>query len=399
MKEIYLDYNATSPPHPEVLEIVESLLSTEYQNPSAVYARRSRELLDEARYKTSLLLGCEAGEIVFTSGGTESNNLAIKGAFHALKEKGKRHIVTTAVEHPSVLEVCRALEREGAQITVLPVDANGQVEPSAVHSAIRPDTALVTIVHANSETGTIQLVREIQEICRRRGVLFHIDGVQSAGKMRIDVDVLGCDLYSISGHKFGGLKGAGALYVRKGTELHPLILGGEQERGLRGGTENLPGILALGKASEVALRDLERNLERWEETRHIFEGLAERVPYSRINGHPTDRVPNTLNICFLYAEAVNVVLALALERIYVGTGSACRAGKMEPSPVLKAMGLNRISALCSVRISTGPELTAEEARYSAQRIAETVERIRSVSAPETIGECDQNCPCFFEEQV
>jgi cysteine desulfurase len=396
---IYLDYNATSPVHPEAAEAVLPLLHGGFGNPSAPYAagREARERIQAARAQVARLIGGSPEEIVFTGGGTEADNLAIKGVFYNGFSGGKRHIVTSAVEHPAVLEPCRWLAQHGAELTVVPVDGTGRVDPQEVAAALRRDTCIVSIMHANNETGTLQPVAEIGRMCRERGISFHVDGIQAAGKIPVDVGRIGCDLYSLSAHKFGGLKGVGALYVRKGVSLDWMQQGGHQEGGLRAGTENVPGIVAMGKAAEVAHRDLERNIAHGMSLRPIFEELTHKMPVTRLNGHATERLPNTVNLCCLYADAMNVVLSLSLMRIYVGTGSACASHRQEPSQVLRAMGLSDMAGFCSIRISTGPATTLEQARHAAAKIAETVERIRLVTAPEDIGICDENCPCFFEE--
>jgi len=394
---IYLDWNATSPVHPEVADAVMPFLRGEYGNPSAPYApgRAARERIEAARAQTAALIGAAPEEIIFTSGGTESNNLAIKGACAAQGKSRLRRLVTSVVEHPSVIETCRWLARQGCELTVVPVDGAGRVDVRDVEAALRPDATLLSIMHANNETGTIEPVQEIGRLCRERGILFHVDGIQAAGKIRVDVRELGCDLYSISAHKFGGLKGAGALYVRKGVAIEWTQQGGRQEGDRRAGTENVPGIVALGQAAEVARRDLERNLGHYPEDMRPFGDLVRKLPAARLNGHPTDRLPNTVNLCCLYADAVNVVLSLSLLGVYVGTGSACSSRRQEPSRVLRAMGLSEMAALCSIRISAGPATVLDEAERAAGLIAETVERIRRVNGPETIGRCAADCPCFF----
>jgi cysteine desulfurase len=394
---IYLDWNATAPVHPEVAEAVAPFLRGEYANPSAPYApgRAARERIEAARAQTAALIGAAPEEIIFTSGGTESNNLAIEGACAAKWKSPRRRIITSAVEHPSVIETCRWLASRGCELTVVPVDAAGRVDSRDVAAALRPDATLVSIMHANNETGTIEPVREIGQLCRERGILLHVDGVQAAGKIAVDVKELGCDLYSISGHKFGGLKGAGALYVRKGVAIERRQQGGPQEGRLRAGTENVPGIIAQGKAAEVARRDLERNSRHYAEIMRPFGDLVRTLPAARLNGHATERLPNTVNLCCLYADAVNVVLSLSLLSVYVGTGSACSSQRQEPSRVLRAMGLSETAALCSIRISAGPTTALDEAERAAKLILETVERIRSVSGPESIGRCAADCPCFF----
>jgi len=407
-EEIYLDYNATTPVHPEVADAVRPFLYGHYGNPSAPYAagQAARGQIQAARAQTAGLIGAAPEEIIFTSGGTEAINLAIQGACAAQGMSPRRHMITSAVEHPAVLETCRRLAQHGCELTIVPVDGAGRVDPDDVAAAIRPDTFLVSIMHANNETGALQPVREIGRICRTRpsrasgandGILFHVDGVQAAGKVPVDVKDLDCDLYSISAHKFGGLKGAGALYLRKGVAITRLQQGGSQEGGARAGTENVPGIVALGKAAEVARRDLERNAKHSHELAPPFLDLARKLPAVRLNGHPTERLPNTINLCCLYADAMSVVLSLSLLRIYVGTGSACASGRQTPSHVLRAMGLSDLAAFCSIRISVGPAITLEQAEYAAGQIAESVARIRQVTAPSDIGACGENCPCFFGE--
>jgi cysteine desulfurase len=398
-EHIYLDHNATSPVHPEVAEEVMPFLSHGYGNPSAPYAagREARERVQTARVQTARLLGCAPGEVAFTSGGTESNNLAIKGTFFARRDKGRKHIVTSAVEHPSVRETCAWLAGNGCEVTVVPVDHAGRVEPDNVEAALRPDTFLVSVMHANNEVGTLQPVTAIAELAHQRGITFHVDGVQAAGRIPVDVKELGCDLCSLSAHKFGGIKGTGALYVREGFQVEWVQQGGHQEGGVRAGTENVPGIVALGKAAEVALRDLNRNMAHAGELAAVFEELTSSQALTRLNGHHIERIPNTVNLCCLYADAMNVVLTLSITGLYIGTGSACASHTQEPSRVLRAMGLSEMAAYCSIRISTGPENTMEEAQRASQKLSETVEQLRLVTAPEDIGICDENCPCFFEE--
>jgi len=395
---IYLDRNATGPVHPEVREAVQPFLDDRFGNPSAPYAfaREAKRHVDRARESVAALLGCEPKQLVFTSGGTEANNLAIKGAFLQCAGE-RRHIVVSAVEHPSVRESCLWLRRWlGADVSFVPPRPDGRILAEAVAEAMRPDTFLVSVMAANNETGVLMPVREIAEITRDRGVLFHVDGVQAAGRVPVDVRDLGCDFFAISGHKFGALKGVGALYVRDPALLTPILSGGHQERGLRAGTENVPGIVSLGTAAEVARRDMDANVQHCLRLRAVFDGLTQRLPMTRLNGHRDLRLPNTVNLCCLYADAMSVVLALSAQNIFVGTGSACASHTQEPSQVLKAMGLSDMAAWCSIRISFGPELTLEQAEYAAERIAETVENVRLVTAPESVGVCDENCPCFLD---
>jgi cysteine desulfurase len=276
------------------------------------------------------------------------------------------------------------------------VDTWGRVDPDAVEAALRPETLLISIMHANNETGVLQPVAEVCRRARDRGLLVHVDGVQAAGRIPVDVQALGCDLYSVSAHKLGGLKGAGALYVRDRQRLEWVQQGGHQEHGLRAGTENVPGIVALGKAAEIARRDLESSAAACLASRRIFEELVHRLPLTRLNGHPSERLPNTVNLCCLYADAMSVVLALSAMGIFVGTGSACASHAQAPSHVLRAMGLSAMAALCSLRISTGAETDSDQAQQAADAIAATVERVRLVTAPEQIGTCDDNCPCYLD---
>jgi cysteine desulfurase len=396
---IYLDHNATSPVHPEVAEALLPFLRDVYGNPSAPYAvgQEARRALNAARVQVGALLGANADQVVITGSGTEATNLAIAGAFFARPEPARRHLVLTAVEHPCVSETCAWLRRvHGAEVTVVGVSAAGCVDPDEVEAAVRPETLLVAVMHANNETGVLQPVAEIGRRLAGRGIRFHVDGVQVAGRIPVAVADLGCDSYAISAHKFGGLKGAGALVLRDRQGLDAVIHGGHQERGLRAGTENMPGVVAMGKAAWVAARDLERNRAQCLQTRAVFDALTERIPRSWRNGHAEQRLPNTVNLCCLHADAMSIVLALSSLGIYVGTGSACASHRQEPSRVLTAMGLTPEAAFCSIRISVGPETTLDEARLAADRIVECVERVRLVTSPEDIGFCDENCPCFLE---
>ncbi len=396
-KYIYLDHNATTPVHPEVAAAVRPFVSGFFGNPSTLYtpAQRVRNSLEHARSQVAALLGCASKQIVFTSGGTEANNLAVKGAFFKNRTAQRRRIVVSAIEHPSVLASCRWLaEYAGAQVTVVPPEPAGRVEVQAFAAAFGADVCLACLMHANNETGVLQPVRELANIARDCGIWFHVDGVQAAGKIPVSVEKLGCDSYAISGHKFGALKGAGALYFRSARSLAPILSGGHQEAGLRPGTENVPGIVALGCAAEIAARDMESNRRKCTELREIFETIAQRLPMTRINGRRAPRLPNTVSLCCLYADALSVVMGLNMQGIFVGAGAACAAHTREPSHVLLAMGLSPRAAHCTLRISFGPELKADAAAVAADRIIETVTRVRTVTAPGKIGACDENCPCF-----
>ena len=380
MDRIYLDYAATAPVLPEVLDVMLPFFVSQFGNPSGIHmnGRESRKAVEHARRQTAEALGAESREIYFTSGGSESNNLAIQGTAFALREKGN-HIITTQIEHPSVLNTCRWLEKRGFQVTYLPVDTCGRVSPENVRDAVRSGTILVSVMAANNEIGTIQPVAEIGEICRGKGVVFHTDAVQAAGMLKTDVQEMRADLLSLSGHKFHGPKGTGALYIRKGTRLESLIHGGSQERGLRAGTENVPGIAGMGKAIEIAMDELEDKPARIRELRDLLAGLIlERVPGAKLNGHPTMRLPNNCHFSFSGIESEALLLRLDLAGISASGGSACTAGSMEPSHVLKAIGLEDDLLKGGIRFTLGRETTREEIEKTAQILPEIVEDLRNL---------------------
>lgn len=396
---VYLDHNAAGPVHPEVAEAVRPFLDGNYGNPSAPYAlgREARRALEGARAQVAALLHAEPRRVIFTGGGTEANNLAISGAFFSRRDASRRHLVTTAVEHPAVLQTCRWLAaRHGAELTEVGVEPDGRVLPEAVTAALRPDTLLVAVMHANNETGAVQPVEQVGERLRGLGVLFHVDGVQAVGRLPVDMQAIGCDSYAISAHKFGGLKGCGALAIAPAAGIGAILQGGHQEAGLRAGTENVPGAVAMGKAAEVAARDLDANSAHALRLRGVFDRLAGSLRTCWINGPRDLRLPNTTNLCCLNADAMSVVLALSSMGIFVGTGSACASSVQRPSHVLKAMGLSDQAAFCSIRISTGPGTRLEEAECVAATLAEVVERVRLVTDPDAIGQCDETCPCHLE---
>lgn len=397
--DTYLDHNATAPVRPEVREAVLHVLRHEYGNPSAPYApgRTAGRRLEEARRAVAELLDASPEHIIFTSGGTEANNLAIAGTFFRHASSTKRHLIISAVEHPSVLRICQWLvRRHGAELTIVGVGSDGRVDPAAIQEALRPSTLLVAVMHANNETGVLQPVKSIAEELRGRGVHFHVDGVQTAGRIPVRPAELGCTTFALSAHKFGGLKGTGALVVRDADAPDPLLHGGHQEGGLRAGTENVPGIVAMGVAARLAAELMDATNEHCLRLRHIFDGLTETIPVSWINGHRDERLPNTTNLCCLNADAMTVVLALSCREIHLGTGSACASREQQPSRVLQAMGLSAVAAYSSIRISTGPDITLAQAEAAARHIVETVHQIRLVTAPDNIGTCDENCPCFQE---
>ncbi len=361
MKRVYLDYNASTPIAPEVVEAMRPYLAEPYGNPSSRHwaGVPARQAVEQARARVAELLAAAPEEVVFTGGGTEANNLALKGVFFALRRRGN-HIITTQIEHPAVLMPCRFLQTLGAEVTFLPVDAAGRVDAEQVRQAITPRTILVSVMHANNETGTVQPIAEIARITRERGLLLHTDAAQSAGKIPTRVADLGVDLLSVAGHKLYAPKGVGALYVRKGVVLEPLLHGAGHEGGRRAGTENVLLDVGLGAACELAARDLGSLRERLTGLRDQFHaGLREVFgPALRLNGHPVDRLPNTLNVSFsgcLGSEILEV-----LDGVAASTGSACHSGRPEMSPVLQAMGLPEAVGLGAVRFSLGRGTTAEE---------------------------------------
>ena len=378
-RRVYLDHNASTPVHPEVLEAMLPYFSERFGNPSSIhgFGREAREGLDTARERIAGFLRVGKEEVVFTSGGTESDNMAIKGVAAA---RGRGHLITSAVEHHAVLRTCETLAKQGFDLTVLSVDGYGMVSPDDVRRAIRPDTILVTIMHANSEVGTIQPVGEIGRITRERGVTFHVDGVQTFGKLPLDLEALNIDLLSFSGHKIYGPKGVAGLYIRKGTKMASVQHGGEHERRRRAGTENVPGAVGLGKAVEVRARDMEAEETRVRALRdRLWTGLSTRVPDVRLNGHPTERLPGTCNVCFRHIESESIVLGLDLKGIGVSAGSACTAGSVEPSHVLVAMGVPLDWAMGTVRCSLGRSTTAEDIDYVLDSVEPMAGKLRSLS--------------------
>ncbi|MFW6123418.1 MAG: cysteine desulfurase family protein, partial [Thermodesulfobacteriota bacterium] len=356
---IYLDHNATTPTHPEVKEAVCRVLENQFGNPSSIYqeGRRARSALEEARRKLANLLGTTARRLIFTGGGSEANNLVIKGVA-AASTNTRRQVITSTIEHPSVLKVCQWLEKQGYPVTYLPVDQYGRVRPEDLEEALSPDTCLVSIMLANNETGSIQPIRELAALARAHGALFHTDGVQALGKIPLDVEALGVDFFSLSGHKFHGPKGIGALYIRKGLEVEPLVHGGGQEGGRRAGTENTPGIVGVGVAAELAEKRLS-DMDRVQTLRdELWEGIVKVFPGARLNGHPTERLPNTLNLSLPGIRGESLVLALDQQGISFSSGSACRSGSPQPSHALLAMGLSEEQAHCAIRLSLGVDTTS-----------------------------------------
>jgi cysteine desulfurase len=378
MRRVYLDNNATTPVLPEVFEAMRPYFAEHFGNASSIHhhGQETRAAVERARESVAALLGCRASEIVFTSGGTEGDNLAISGSTRA-----GEHVISSTIEHHAVLNSCKHLEALGCEVTYVPVDDRGLVDPDDVRRALRPHTKLITIMMANNETGVLQPVEKIGKIAAEADVYFHTDAVQAAGKVPIDVNRLGCDLLSISGHKMHAPQGVGALYVRKGTILQPMLYGGSHERSRRAGTENVPGIIALGKAAELAREALERgDLERMAEMRdRIEQKVLSEIEATGVNGEGAARVPNTTNIHFDYIDGEALVIALDLKGLAVSTGAACSSGAIEPSHVLTAMGLPPDIARASLRFSLGKQNTPDDVSFALDLVPRTVTRLRELS--------------------
>ncbi len=382
MQRIYLDHAATTATDPMVVKEMEIYFSQKYGNPNSIHSfgQETRQAIEEARKKVAHLIGAEPSEIIFTSGGTEADNHAIKGVAWANQKKGK-HIITSQIEHHAVLHSCRFLEKQGFKVTYLPVDKYGLIDPEELEKTINDQTILITIMHANNEIGTIEPIKEISEIARRRGIYFHIDAVQTVGHIPIKVKELGVDMLSMSGHKFYGPKGVGALYLKKGVKIFPLIDGGGQEKNRRASTENVPGIIGMGKAAELA----EERLKQGEEDRiaimrdKLIKGISERVENVHLNGHPTKRLPGNVNFCFEFVEGESILLNLDMEGIAASSGSACTSGSLEPSYVLLAIGLPHEIAHGSLRLSLGKENTEDEVDYVLEVLPQIIKKLRELS--------------------
>ena len=375
-RRVYLDHNASTPVHPEVLAEMLPYFSEVYGNPSSIhgFGRQAREGMDLARERVAKFLAVSPQEIVFTSGGTESDNFAVKGLALA---KGKGHLITSQVEHHAVLRACRALEAQGFGLTCVGVDEHGVVDPDEVRRAIRPDTLAISIMHANSEVGTLQPIEAIARIAREHGVPLHVDAVQTFGKLPIDVNALGIDMLSFSAHKIYGPKGAAGLYIRKGTKMVAVQHGGEHERRRRAGTENVAGLVGLGKAVEVRARDMAEESARLATLRdRLWNGIRQRVPDVRLSGHPVERLPGTASLLFRHVESESIVLGLDLKGIGVSAGSACTSGNVEPSHVLVAMGIPVDWAMGAVRCSLGRSTTAEDIDYVVDAVEPLVKKLR-----------------------
>ena len=401
MNRVYLDHNATTAVEPDVLDAMLPYLSGEFGNAASIhtFGQRARSAVETAREQVAALIGARPQEIVFTSGGTEADNHAIFGAIGALVSwptsrsanpiddldrrfsiAHLKHIVTSGIEHEAVLNTCQALEKQGVAVTYLPVDREGLISPDALRKAIRKETALITVMHANNELGTVQPLEEIGRIAEEADVYLHTDAVQSAGKLPIDVNALSLDLLALSGHKFYGPKGVGALYIRGGTRLQQLLYGGHHQRGFRPGTENVAGIVGLGKAAQIARKSLAEDAARISALRNqLEEGLLSRVPHAQVNGARAPRTPNTSNITFPGIEGEALVIALDLKGLACSTGAACSSGAVEPSHVLTAIGLTPDEARASLRFSLGRHTTAADIQFALEVVPAAVEQLRELS--------------------
>lgn len=381
MSRIYLDHAATTAVRKEVLDTMLPCFSQNYGNPSSIYeiAREAKSLIDNARKQVATAIGAEEKEIYFTAGGSESDNWAIKGIAESYKDKGK-HIITSSIEHHAVLHTCQYLEKNGYEVTYLPVDEDGKIKIEDLEKAIRPDTILISIMFANNEIGTLQPIKEIGEIARKHKIIFHTDAVQAVGHVKIDVKQMNIDMLSLSAHKLYGPKGIGALYVRKGIKLKSYIHGGAQERGIRAGTENVPGIVGLGKAIELATAEMEQENKRLIKLRdEIIDGILNNIPYTRLNGHRTDRLPANVNISFEFIEGESILLLLDMNGIYASSGSACTSGSLDPSHVLLAIGLPHEKAHGSLRMTLGIENTEEDVKKLLEVLPGIIKRLRDMS--------------------
>ena len=381
MKSVYFDHAATTPVHPQVLEAMLPYLKEHYGNASSLHTpgQIAARAVEEARAKVAELINCDPREIIFTGSGTEADNFALKGIAEKLKSRGN-HIITSAIEHHAIEMTCRYLEKRGFQVTYLPVDREGLVHPEDLKKALREETILVSIMHANNEVGTIQPIKELAEIAHERGILFHTDAVQTAGSIPVDVRELGVDLLSLSAHKFYGPKGVGALFLRKGVAIEPLIHGGGQERNLRAGTTNVPSIVGLGKAAELAKKELQQRMEHNLKLRErLIKGLEEKLSDYILTGHRTLRLPGNVSICVQYIEGESMLLLLNAEGFACSSGSACTSGSLEPSHVLIAMGIDPQLAQGSLRITLGRENTEEDVDRFLEVLPKIVERLREMS--------------------
>jgi cysteine desulfurase len=380
-KMVYLDHSATTPLNPEVLQAMLPYFNVHFGNASSIYsiARQSKKAIEEAREQVAVAIGCEPKEVYFTSSGTEADNWALKGVMEARSSKGK-HLITTTIEHPAVLDTCKFLETQGYEVTYLKVDPDGLISMQELEDAIRSDTVLISIMMANNEIGTVQPVEEIGLLAKSKDVLFHTDAVQAVGSLPIDVKSMNLDLMTLSGHKFYGPKGVGVLYVKKGVKLAKFLHGGHQERGKRGSTENVAGIVGLGKAIELATAKREENHNKLVALREkLFLQVMDQIPYVKLNGHRTRRLPGNLNFSFEFIEGESLLLMLDMKGICASSGSACTSGSLDPSHVLLGIGLPHEIAHGSLRISLGIDNTEEDIAYFMEVLPQIVQRLREMS--------------------
>jgi cysteine desulfurase len=380
-RSVYMDHAATTPTRPEVIEAMLPYFSERFGNPSSLYAlaREAKEAVEEARGRVAAAIGATPEEVFFTAGGTEADNWAIKGTAAANRRKGD-HIITSSIEHHAVLHPCRALEKQGYRVTYLPVDEFGRVEPASVEEAITDKTILVSVMAANNEVGTVQPVAAISEVTHDHGVPFHTDAVQAIGAFPVDVDSMGADLLAISAHKFGGPKGTGALYIRRRTRIGTLMDGGAQERGRRAGTENVPGIVGMGRAIDLAVGEMPQKAPRLAAMRdRLIRGILDTIPDTRLNGHPTERLANNVNVAFRYVEGESILLMLDALGIAASTGSACTSASLEPSHVLTSCGLPPEHAHGSLRLTLGSRNTEEDIDYVLEVLPRVIGRLREIS--------------------
>lgn len=376
-----MDYAATTPPHPEVVEAMLPYLKEKFGNPSSLHSfgQEAKAAVQKARKQVAELINCQPEEIVFTSGGTESNNFAILGVINKLKPN-KNHIITSKIEHHAILEPCHVLEKEGFKVTYLDVDKDGLVNPEDVSAAITDKTALVSIMHANNEIGTIEPIKEIAKITNEKGIYFHTDAVQTVGQIKVDVADLGVDLLSASAHKFYGPKGVGFLYIKKGTRMTQFLRGGAQENNRRASTENVPGIVALGKAAEIAKAELSERIKSTTELREmLLKGIEDKIPDIIICGHRTNRLPKNAAIIVKYVEGESMLLRLDIEGIAASTGSACSSGSLEASHVIRAIGISPEDSHGSIRFSLGRLNTRDDVKYTLEVFPKIVEQLRAMS--------------------
>lgn len=381
MKRIYLDYAATTPAHPEVMKAMLPYFTESFGNPSSIhsYGQEAKDAIERARSKVAALIGAKSEEIVFAGSGTEADNFAVKGVALSRQAKGN-HIITSSIEHHAVLETCKFMEKQGFSVTYLPVDGYGMVDPNDVKKAITKKTILVSIMHANNECGTIEPVAQIGNIAREAEIYFHTDAVQTVGHIPLDVNKLNVDLLSISAHKLYGPKGVGAFYIRKGTRISPFMHGGNQERGRRASTENVPGIVGFGKAAEIAQQEMLEEAQKLTALRdRLIEGILRGIEYTQLNGHPVTRLPNNVNVSINYVEGESILLNLDLDGICASTGSACTSADLEPSHVLVAMGLPHLQAHSSLRFTLGKWTTEEEINKVLEVLPGIVSKLRAMS--------------------